>query len=154
MNIRSTIPISARIGAKELGLRRLIKKLLLSIPARLKIQAVTVVPILAPIIIPTACVSFIIPEFTKPTTITVVADEDWITAVTPRPRSTAFNLLDVRFSRIFSSFPPEIFARPSPITCIPYRNRARPPSIVSILKKSIVFLLYENLIYFHFKKQL
>ena len=30
---------------------------------------------IAPIIIPTACSSFIIPELTKPTTITVVADE-------------------------------------------------------------------------------
>ena len=37
---------------------------------------VIVVPMLAPIIMPTACVSFIIPELTKPTTITVVADED------------------------------------------------------------------------------
>ena len=37
---------------------------------------VMVVPILAPIIIQTACFNVIIPELTKPTTITVVADED------------------------------------------------------------------------------
>ena len=37
------------------------------------IQPVILVPILAPIIIPIACLSFIIPELTKPMTITVVA---------------------------------------------------------------------------------
>ena len=47
-----------------------------SIPARTRIQPVAVVPILAPMIMPTALASFIIPEFTKPTTITVVAEED------------------------------------------------------------------------------
>ena len=76
VNVSNIIPTIARIGEKELGFNRLIKKLLLSIPVRLKIQDVIVVPILAPIMIPTACVSFMIPEFTKPTTITVVADED------------------------------------------------------------------------------
>ena len=39
-------------------------------------QDVIVVPIFAPMMIPTACDSFIIPEFTKPTTMTVVAEED------------------------------------------------------------------------------
>ena len=38
---------------------------------------------------PTACVSFMMPEFTKPTTMTVVAEDDWITAVTPAPKRTA-----------------------------------------------------------------
>ena len=45
-------------------------------PVRDKIQEVTQVPRLAPIITPTACPSVIRPEFTKPTTITVVAEED------------------------------------------------------------------------------
>ena len=39
------------------------------------ICAVIVVPILAPKITPMACESAIIPEFTKPITITSVADE-------------------------------------------------------------------------------
>ena len=47
----------------------------LEIPPRLNIHAVTVVPIFAPIITPIDCLRDIIPEFTKPTTITVVADE-------------------------------------------------------------------------------
>ena len=76
VKVSKIIPIIARIGEKELGFSRLIKKLLLSIPVRLKIQDVIVVPILAPIMIPTACVSFMIPEFTNPTTITVVAEDD------------------------------------------------------------------------------
>ena len=54
-------------------------------PPRLSSHAVTVVPIFAPMITPIACLSVISPEFTKPTTITVVADELCITAVTTSP---------------------------------------------------------------------
>ena len=70
------IPITARTGEKFDGFKNCIQKLSLSIPDKLKIHDVIVVPILAPMIIPIACDSFIIPEFTKPTTITVVADDD------------------------------------------------------------------------------
>ena len=70
------IPINAKIGAKEDGFKSCIKKFSLSIPVRLKIQEVIVVPTLAPMIIPTAWDNFIIPELTKPTTITVVAEDD------------------------------------------------------------------------------
>ena len=94
---------------------------------------------LAPMITPTAWDSFIMPEFTNPTTITVVAEEDWITAVTSAPSPTAFKGLDVNVSRICSILPPETLESPSPMTCIPYRNRASPPIRVSILKKSMVF---------------
>ena len=69
----------------------------------------------------------------------VVADEDWMTAVTHIPRSTAFHLLEVKLSSICSSLPPDTFARPSPITCIPYKNMARPHNNVNMLKKSIMF---------------
>ena len=92
---------------------------------------------MAPIITFTACSSCIIPEFTKPTTITMVAVEDWITAVTPAPTKTALTGLLVSFSSIFSSLLPETLDRPSPIMCIPYRNRASPPIIVRRSKKSI-----------------
>ncbi|MPN30671.1 hypothetical protein SDC9_178142 [bioreactor metagenome] len=50
-------------------------KLLLSSADKLKIHEVTVVPMFAPIIMPIACLRFINPEFTNPTTITVVAEE-------------------------------------------------------------------------------
>ena len=49
------------------------------------------VPMFAPMMIPIACFSFIIPELTKPMTITVVAEEDWITLVTQVPSATPFS---------------------------------------------------------------
>ena len=45
-------------------------------PSNDTIHAVIVVPMFAPIITPTACESVNRPAFTKPTVITVVADED------------------------------------------------------------------------------
>ena len=111
----------------------------LSTPVRLKIQEVMVVPIFAPMIMPIACESFIMPEFTKPTTMTVVAEDDWMTAVTPAPKSTANMELDVRRSKSSSNFPPETFSRPLPMTLIPYRNNASPPINVNIPKISILF---------------
>ena len=98
--ITRIIPTIAKIGVNDVGFKRLTKMLSLVIPVRLNIQAVMVVPTLAPIIIPIACLSVIIPEFTNPTTITVVADELCIMAVTPAPRRNPFHLLDVSFSKI------------------------------------------------------
>ena len=137
--IRIPTPISARTGEKEDGFNSFKKKLPPSIPARLKIQLVMVVPMLAPMIMPIAWDNFIIPELTNPTTMTVVAEEDCITAVTPAPRSTALKRLEVRLSSICSSRPPDSLERPSPSTCIPYKNRARPPNIVNNPKKSMLF---------------
>ena len=134
--IRQT-PTIARTGEKEEGLSSRMKKLPPSISERLNSHAVMVVPTLAPMITFAACSSLIMPELTKPTTMTVVADEDWIRAVTPVPISTAENGLLVSFSRMLSNRPPEALDRPSPIICIPYKNRASPPIMVSRLKKSI-----------------
>ena len=75
------MPIIASIGVKDVGLSSCMKMLSPCIPVSDNSHDVIVVPILAPIITPIACDSLIIPEFTKPTTITVVADDDWITAV-------------------------------------------------------------------------
>ena len=74
-NIRRIIPTKARIGVKDIGFKSFMNTLSPEIPPRLRIHAVTVVPIFAPIITPIDCLSVIIPELTKPTTITVVADE-------------------------------------------------------------------------------
>ena len=49
------------------------------------------VPRIAPMMTLMACRTFIIPELTKPTTMTEVAEEDWITAVTPVPSRTPFS---------------------------------------------------------------
>lgn len=58
---------------------------------RHSIQPVTLVPRMAPMMTPMACRTFIMPELTKPTTITEVAEEDWMTAVTAVPSSTPFS---------------------------------------------------------------
>ena len=79
------IPKPAMIWPICLTLFRLIKDIITTpmrtasgaIAVRLMaiITPVTVVPILAPMITPTAWAKFISPAFTKPTTITVVAEE-------------------------------------------------------------------------------
>lgn len=88
-------------------------------PLRLRIHAVTVVPMFAPIITPTACPSCISPEFTKPTTITVVAADDWMTAVTATPSSSPFIVLFVSFDSMLLSWLPAAFSRDLPKTSIP-----------------------------------
>ena len=137
-NKRSTAPIRASTGEKELGFKSSIKRLVPSIPVRLKIQEVAVVPILAPMMIPTAWLSFMMPEFTNPTTITVVAEDDWITAVTPAPKSTACQRFFVKVSRMRSILPPDAWERPSPIIDIPYKKKANPPRKESTEKMSII----------------
>ena len=133
----STIPTSAMSGEKDSGLSSSIKKLSLSMPAKLRIHAVRVVPIFEPIITPTVCPSCMMPELTSPTSMTVSADEDWIAMVMPAPSAKLLNGLEViRLSRT-SSFPPAIFSRPEDITCIPYRKNANPPNSVKREKISI-----------------
>ena len=75
-NIKRNTPITARTGAKEDGFKRFIIKLSPLIPVSERIQAVAVVPTLAPMITPIALESSIMPEFTKPTAITVTAEDD------------------------------------------------------------------------------
>ena len=75
-NVSIATPIIARIGENEDGLSILIRKLSPLSPDKDNIHAVTVVPIFAPIITPMAEWSFMMPAFTKPTSITVVAEED------------------------------------------------------------------------------
>ena len=78
-----------------------------------------VVPMLAPMMIHTACCSVIIPELTKPTTITVVAEEDWMTAVMPAPTATPRMRLAVSRSRMRFMRLPAALSRPLLIICMP-----------------------------------
>mgnify|MGYP003448897929 CR=1 FL=1 len=94
------------------------------------IQPVMLVPMMAPMIMEMACLTFIIPEFTKPTTMTEVAEEDCITAVTPDPRRIPFKGVPDSLYRMTSSLFPATSLRPSPIRVIPKRNRETPPSSV------------------------
>ena len=80
------------------------------------------------------------PEFTKPTTITEVAEEDWMTAVTPVPSSSPrMGVPDSRYSTSSNLFPATFFS-PSPMRFMPKRKRATPPRseiIFEILSSSI-----------------
>ena len=126
LNILSIIPITATtavivdVDSRETQ----------PLPSRLErqiIQPVTLVPIKAPRMIEMAWLSFIMPELTKPTTITEVAEEDCITAVTPAPSSSPrIGVPDRRYSTS-SSLLPATFLSPSPIRVIPKRKRATPP---------------------------
>jgi len=73
------------------------------------IQAVTVVPILAPIITPIDCDRVSNPALTKLTTITVVAEEDWISAVISTPVRTPVTRLVVIAVKIFRKRSPANF---------------------------------------------
>ena len=95
-------------------------------PERQMIQPVILVPSIAPKTMPIACLSFIIPEFTKPTTITDVAEEDCMTAVTPVPSSTPFKDVFVSLYNNISRLLPATILRPSPMRDIPNRNSATP----------------------------
>ena len=85
LNIYIIIPTSASTGVNDVGLRSCTHTASPLMPPRLSSHAVTVVPMFAPMMTPMACFKVISPEFTKPTTMTVVADELWIMAVTTRP---------------------------------------------------------------------
>ena len=61
----------------------------------------------------------IMPELTKPTTMTVVAEEDWMTAVMPAPTSTPRTRLAVSFSRMCFIRLPAAASRPELIICMP-----------------------------------
>ena len=75
------MPINASKGLKEVGLSILISTLSPCRPERLRIQLVTVVPTLLPMITPMAWCSSMMPLLTKPTTMTHLAEDDRITEV-------------------------------------------------------------------------
>ena len=126
------MPTTARMGPRKEGCRNIITMLSASISPRRSNCAVTVVPMLAPMTMPTVCSSFMMPALTKPTHMTVVAAELWISPVTTAPRRTPLNTLLVRRSRICSSRPLESFSRPSVMVDIPNRNVAMAPNMATI----------------------
>ena len=76
VNIKRIMPMVPSRGANVEGFSTCTRKLSPSRPLKERIQAVTVVPTLLPMMTPTACFKVMMPELTKPTTMTVVADED------------------------------------------------------------------------------
>ena len=91
----------------------------------------------APKITPVACIRSSKPAFTKPTTITVVADDDCITIVKTTPTISPITGLRVSDSSSLRNLSPAAFSRPSPIIFMPYRNSARPP-IIDIAISSVI----------------
>ena len=88
-------------------------------PRRATIHPVTVVPMFAPIMTPIADTRFISPAFTKETTMTVVADEDWMTTVMRKPVRMESSLFPVIISMVLLNFPEAAFCKPWESICIP-----------------------------------
>ena len=103
-------------------------------PNNVIIQAVIVVPMLAPKITPTDFANGNNPAFTKLTTITVVADDDCIIVVINNPVSTPVNLLVVIDDNMLCMRLPATFCNASLIIFIPSRKRPSDPTTVSKLK--------------------
>lgn len=106
-----------------------LKALLLSPkPKREIIHAVTVVPMLAPMMTAMAPARERRPALTKETTMTVVAEEDWMTVVTAVPVRMPRRGLPVTFPMMERMRLPAIFWRPSLISFMPKRNTASAPA--------------------------
>ena len=124
INSNATAPISmGRLNALVLSPR----------PKRVIIHAVTVVPMLAPIITATAPARLRRPAFTNETTITVVALEDWIAVVTAVPVRMPRTGLPVTLPMMERILLPANFCRPSLISFIPNRNTAKAPAKFRIM---------------------
>ena len=136
------MPASAATGEKTSGLSSFSQTLSPSMPDRERIQAVRVVPTLEPMMTPTVCPSSMMPEFTRPTSITVMAEEDWMAMVMPAPSSRLLKRLSViRFSSC-SRRPPASFSRLEDMVDIPKRKNASPPHRVITEKISILYSFY------------
>ena len=105
------------------------------------ISAVTVVPILAPIMIHVAWKRLTIPALTSPKSITVVADEDCKTAALPTPTPTAASLLLPSFLNSSSILPPAIPVSDEEIRRIPIRNAPIPEKRRSMY--AVIHLSYD-----------
>ena len=113
-----TAPMIAMTGEKFFGFSSSIRPPP-STPVRVRIQLVTVVPMLEPIRTLIVCGNSIRPELTRPTSMTVIADEDWIATVMPAPSPMPRIGLDVAFLKDRSKEPPAILPNPPDMTCMP-----------------------------------
>lgn len=102
-----------------------------------KIQPVMVVPMLAPIMTPTAWDSSITPLLTKPTTITVVTELDCTMQVTSTPTVVANKRLLVTAPINLRRLLPATACIPSDMFFIPSRKIPRPPTNSKIILRSV-----------------
>ncbi len=82
-----------------------------------------------------------IPELTRPTQITTVPADDWITPVIRVPKMTPLMVEEVSFCSTPCILPPASFSRPAPMIDMPYKNNAMPPSREVMCVISIAILL-------------
>ena len=94
----------------------------------------------APMIIEVAWARVITPALTKPTTMTVVADELWITIVTPVPTAMPANLLLLILLNTDLSRLPATDSRFSLIILRAIRKTPSPPNRVKIVSKTSIIL--------------
>ena len=102
-------PISGSTNADMLTLK----------PNRAMTHAVNVVPTLAPMITAIDCARVIRPALTKLTTITVEAEELWISAVMANPVRVPVNRFRVIAESMLRRRSPAAFCNPSLITFMP-----------------------------------
>ena len=105
------------------------------------IQAVIQVPMLAPMMGPTAWLKFMRPALIKPMIMTVVAPLLWITAVIRAPTRTPTKRLFVRIPRSLRICSPAHFCTPPDMLCTPNRNIPRPPANINRFSKSLIVIL-------------
>lgn len=116
------------------------KSVMLNEKPALMIQAVRVVPILAPMMTDMACAKVRRPALTNDTVITVVAVEDCTAAVMSVPERMPVRRLVVMVPNTWRSCGPAIFCKLSLIDFIPNINKASAP--ISLKKsKSTYFNL-------------
>ncbi len=109
--------------------------ILMEKPKSETIHAVTVVPMLAPMMTPIDCERLKRPAFTKETTMTVVAEEDWMMLVTTKPESTAEKRLFVMAFKAFLRPWPAALCTPSLKSFIPKRNMPRAPASLKTISR-------------------
>ena len=118
MDLRLLLP--EKINGRAMARRGRAKAAISTLNPKIEmIQAVTVVPILAPIMTLMDSASVSSPALTKLTTITVVAEEDWIRAVINTPVRTPVTRLVVIAVRILRNLSPATFCKPSLMIFIP-----------------------------------
>ena len=114
------MPMMSAIGARVEGWKNLSHAVPEeSMSKRRMICPVTVVPTFAPTMMPSDWRSVRMPAPTRPEVMTIVAVDDWISAVTKMPRRNALKELFVTFSMALLSVPEEFSFRESPIRRMP-----------------------------------
>lgn len=114
----STTPMNAMIGEKFSGLSSWIQPVPFT-PDNDRIHGVSVVPMFEPMMTPIVCPSCMMPELTRPTSMTVMADEDWMAMVMTAPSAMPAKRFFVIVLRERSSEPPASLPSPPDITFMP-----------------------------------